>query len=129
MHPKARRTNLQRTDLDGQAIVFDEKTDQVHHLDAITATVYDLADGERSTDDLSRAVADKTGVPSERELVSLALSELSQAGLLEEGWQNDEPHVNRRDLTRRLAIAGALAVALPLVMTMTAQPAAAQVTG
>ena len=72
-------------------------------------------------------VASELGVTSERALVTVALSELSQAGLLEDGWRNEYAQVDRRELTRRLAIAGALAVALPVVMTLTAPPAAAQV--
>ena len=131
MQPKSRKSDLHRTELDGQVIVYDEQSDQVHHLDALSAAVYDLADGERSTEELSDVIARERGIASEPELVAVALDELSRAGLLEaDSWQNEQEKFDRRrELTRRMAIAGAIAAAIPIVMTITAPKAAAQVTG
>jgi len=64
-------------------IVYDERTDRVHYLNATAAIVFTLCDGERDRDAIARAVAAAYGVgePLGAE-VDECLDQLGREGLL-----------------------------------------------
>jgi hypothetical protein len=127
MHPKARRTDIIAKEFDGECLLLDEQTLRVHELNATAASVWRHAEGKRSIADLATAMATDTGLPGDEEIVQLALTQLSEAGLLEGSRSVSVVKVSRRQITKRLGLTGGLALLLPLVSSIVAPtPAMAQ---
>ena len=111
----ARREGVLTERLGDEVVLYDRDADVAHCLQSAAAAVWEHADGSRSDAQIAAA----TGL-EERE-VSVALDELREAGLLEE----PAPGQTRREATKRILRAGALAAAAPLIYTVAIAPAAA----
>ncbi len=124
MQPKARQEKLTVRDLPDETLVFDHARNKAHCLNRIVALVWQHCDGKTSVADLARMLNEKLSIPAEESVVGLALEQLGSRHLLE---QTVEPlagfaRLTRRDVLKKLALA---AVAMPLVMTITAPNARA----
>ena len=115
--PRRRSTELAVRDLDGECIVYDHRTDQVTHLDRVTAMVWQRCDGTTS---LSTA-QQLTGC-GEAEL-AMALARLAEADLL------DADGVSRRRMIARVAAAGTLASLATIAAPTAAHAASGPVVG
>lgn len=125
MLPRTRREGLHRNELDGQVVLYDEQSDQVHLLDPTTAAVYDLLEGNRSIDEVTGLLSERLRIPADTALVELALDELDKVGLLVENEKPGESRdVSRREVIRKLGLTGAFAVLVPAILTV-ATPATA----
>ena len=102
---------------EGGLIVFDPITDAGHLLNPASAAVFEACDGRTSVDEMARVVAARTGLPEDREIVELALSELAEAGLLQEP-DLASSHLSRRQLMARLAVGAGVAAMLPVIETV-----------
>jgi DNA-binding transcriptional ArsR family regulator len=111
----ARRDGVLVERLGDEVVLYDGEADVAHCLQSAAAAVWEHADGSRSDAQIAAA----TGL-GERE-VSVALDELREARLLEE----PAPGQTRREATKRILRAGALAAAAPLIYTVAIAPAAA----
>jgi hypothetical protein len=101
----------------GELLVLTPSTNEAHALNETAAIVFDLCDGRTTRAAMVAEVARRTGLPSDESIVDLALTELSDAGLitLDETAQTGLP---RRALIRKLALpVGAIAL-LPVVETI-----------
>ena len=83
--PKA-RADLAVVELDGQAVIFDERTGELHHLNESATAIFTMCDGSRSPDELTTHISTTFGVPR-REVapdVGALLRRLRDVGLLED---------------------------------------------
>ncbi len=111
-HPLARKDDLIIKDMDSEMVVFDAQNNQVHALSPLSRRVWQLCDGMRSI----REIAIAAILPLET--VELALAQLSERDLLAERLPSaPTAKTNRR---RSLAVAAAAAVAVPMILSVTA---------
>ena len=121
--PIARSEDLIVERLDDEVLVYDLLTEKYHALNETSAALWELCDGSRSVEDLATFVGADDPSTGQR-VVWLALKQLSERRLLLEPAEIPEG-TSRRELLRRVAIAGAVVLSVPLVRSINA-PAAAQ---
>ena len=108
-------------------LVYDPMTGAGHVLNPATAAVFELCDGRSSREQMADAIAESTGLPTDVDIVDLALVELAEAGLL--GEQTTSGPVSRRAVIGRLALGAAAVAMLPAVMSVIDVGQAAASTG
>ena len=126
------RPGLLRHRLDEQSLVYDPRDDKVHLLDTTTACVLDLLEeGGWGRDRMKTEVARRLNIDVSDDLVSLSLDELRKADLLDTSDATIAPVTDmaRREMLRKVGIAGATAILIPVITTLTATPAYAACTG
>lgn len=121
--PIARSEDLIVERLDDEVLVYDLLTEKYHALNETSAALWELCDGSRTVEDLATFVGADDPSTGQR-VVWLALKQLSERRLLLEPADIPEG-TSRRELLRRVAIAGAVVLSVPLVRSINA-PAAAQ---
>ena len=123
MNPIARTTGLTSKKLGDELVVFDSTNGSVHHLNRVAETVWRACDGRTDIVALARLVARATRVADAGPAVELALEQLSRRGLLKTPVEpaNADRRRDRRQALKQLATA----LAIPTVMTLTAQRAMA----
>src|SRR5687768_8930638 len=122
------RAGLLRHELDGQVLIYDARDDRVHLLDTTTGHVFELLEqGEKSREGIVSALATRMNTLESESLLQLSLDELRKADLLETGPAVPAlSDISRRDLLRKVGLAGAAALAIPAIATLTATSAYAQ---
>ena len=123
--PAARNADLILTATDDELIIFDVEAEQIHHLDAVSAAVWQHCDGRRSMAEVAAAATDALGARVDVDAVAIAAAKLDEARLLVEAVAI--PRMSRRIFGRRVAMAGAAAV--PAVVSITAPHASASASG
>ena len=125
------RSGLLTHELDGQVLVYDERGDRVHLLDATTGLVLRLLqDGGWTREGMAIEVSTRLNAPSDVSLVDLAFDQLAHSDLLEQVESGVIlSDVTRREALRRLGMTGAAALLIPAISTLTANPAYAQTGG
>jgi hypothetical protein len=115
--PAARFEHIVVNAVGGEVLVYDRASNQIHHLNESSDTVWRLCDGERTVADIARTAG------STDELARVALAKLSMAGLLDAPFAAARrgSALSRRKLLKTAAIAGAV----PAVVSVTAPSAAA----
>jgi hypothetical protein len=130
MNPLPRvRAGLLRHQLDGQVLVYDAREDRVHLLDTTTGHVFELLEqGDRSREGIVSELARRMDSPETESLLQLSLDELRKADLLDDAAVSMAAlsDITRRDLLRKVGLAGAAAVLIPAIATLTATSAYAQ---
>ncbi len=121
-NPKARREGLFSERLAEETIVYDKVNHSAHTLNETVAMVWQSADGDKSVNELTQILHSKLGIPADRGVVLLALEQLEAAGLLEASADvaKETEHTSRREVARRLALAGVSAAMVPLVASVVA---------
>lgn len=119
------KAGLLRHPLDSQVLVYDPGADKVHLLDPTTAVVLELLEaGGWTREGMAIELKERLGVPPDSAMVSLALHQLRESGLLDEATLPSRlEDVTRRDLVRKLALTGAAALLVPAIATLTATSA------
>ena len=125
------RTDVLSHQLDDQVVVYDPRSDAVHLLDQTTGCVMELLkEGGRSVDELTEELGRRIGYGPSPGLLLLALEELRRAKLLDESEGPRKPisgpGMFRRAMLKKVAAAGATALLVPLVVTITPGAANAQ---
>jgi hypothetical protein len=105
-----------------ETILYDKTNHKAHTLNKTVALVWESADGEKSIDEIATILQDGLGIPADRSMVLLALDELQSAGLLETPAESIEgaERPSRRQVARKLAMAGASAALVPFVASVLA---------
>lgn len=121
MKPRMRRSGLLIRELPDELLVYDQEQHRAHCLNRPAALVFRHADGTRTLADLARLLA-PSGTADE-EVVTLALEQLADAGLLEAMPSAADATMpaggmSRRDVARRMGLAAA--ILLPAVATIVA---------
>jgi hypothetical protein len=121
-NPKARHDHIFSESLAGETIVYDKLNHRAHTLNQTAAAVWTAADGGKSIDELARMLELNLGVPADRAVVLLALTQLEGAGLLEKNAEMEqvETGTSRREMARRFALAGVSAALVPFVASVLA---------
>ena len=126
------RPGLLRHSMDEQILVYDPREDKVHLLNPTTACVLDLLqEGGWSELRMRDEVARRMNIAPSAELLSLAFDELRKADLLDTSDAPITPvsDLARREMLRKVGLAGAAALLVPVITTLTATPASATCTG
>lgn len=120
--PRARRDAVFAEKLAAETILYDKAAHRAHSLNQTVGLVWELADGQRSIAEVAAELHRELGVPADESVVLLALQELARCGLLEEPIpaESGPERLSRREVARRLALAGASAAMLPLVASVLA---------
>jgi hypothetical protein len=119
-NPISRHDDIVTENLGAETIVYDKASHRAHSLNQTVALVWASANGERSVDQIAEALHRDLGIPADRDVVLMALEELSQAELLEKPAETASNLMTRRQLARKLAMVGASAAVVPLVATVLA---------
>jgi DNA-binding MarR family transcriptional regulator len=119
--PLARSSDLIVEELGEEVLVYDTKTDRAHSLSPEASKVWRACDGSMS----AQAMSARLGLESA--IVDRALEELSGCQLLEVSRTVVADGSTRREVTLKLAKAGAAVAAAPLILSVTAPPAWAAV--
>jgi PqqD family protein of HPr-rel-A system len=79
------RGDLTIVELDGEAVVYDEVSGDLHHLNQTATLVFGLCDGSATGGELATEIAEAFGVPSAEvnDQVKGLLRAFRRAGLLE----------------------------------------------
>lgn len=119
MFPKARSEQLIVKEMDGELAIYDEREHRAHELNATAAAVWQRCDGKTSLADIAARIAAHSELPQDEDIVRMALDQLSRAGLLDQATDVGAG-VSRRQLIRRLGLAGPAVLLLPAVTTLVA---------
>jgi Coenzyme PQQ synthesis protein D (PqqD) len=118
MSPKARTERLLTQEVGAELVVYDLDRQEAHRLNSSAALVWRHCDGRTSTGQLTSLLAVELGLPSDPRLVEDALGELERAHLI-----TGPTGISTR---QKVALAGALALLIPVVESLVAPtPAAA----
>jgi PqqD family protein of HPr-rel-A system len=81
------RDELTVVELDGEAVVYDERTGDLHHLNPTATLVFGLCDGTATGRELASDIADAYGQPVDEvvEQVQGLLRQFRKAKLIEPG--------------------------------------------
>ena len=129
--PRA-RSGLLKHNVDDQELIYDPRADRVHLLDPTTACVLTLLqEGGWTPEGVVVEMSARLGVPANASLLPLAIEELRAADLLEHSADEISPlvDVTRRELLKKVGLAGAAALLIPSIVTFTATPGYAQTSG
>jgi hypothetical protein len=117
--PRARKESIVIQPLEDETLIYDLKSHKAHCLNLAAAMVWRRCDGRTSVEEIRSSIADELGTPVDKDVVWLALDQLSKAGLLAEPVAG--LRLSRRELARRVGVA----VSLPLVSSIIAPKASA----
>ncbi|MEP6820458.1 MAG: PqqD family protein [bacterium] len=121
--PVARTKDLIVEETADEVLVYDLNTDKAHCLNRMSALIWKNCDGEKTEGDIAALLQHELETPMSTQVVKLGLEELAGYGLLQEDLSEPpKEQVSRRRLIQQLGLTAA--IALPLVMSITA-PAAA----
>lgn len=128
IRPQKRYEGLVAQDIGSETIVYDEKRSHVHRLNHAAALVWSHCDGQRTVADLAAVLQAEADLQADTEIavsesvVWLALERLEKEHLLQGKLARPEnmPRVTRRDILKKGALAGGLALLLPVVQSMAA---------
>ena len=125
-HPRSRQNDILVERVGDETIVYDGKRHEAHSLNRSATLVWQHSDGEHSVPQLAELLGSELGIEADDSLVEYALDRLANAHLLE-----TEPteSLSRRDAVRRLTLAGAAVVGLPIVLSMVAPTEAMAASG
>ena len=123
--PAARSAGLIVTASEDELVIYDVAAKHIHHLNAVSAAVWQLCDGRRTVAEVAAAATETLGARVDADTVAIAAAKLDDARLLVEAVAI--PRMSRRIFGRRVAMAGAAAV--PAVVSITAPHASASASG
>ena len=83
LHPKV-RDDLAVVELDGEAVVFDERTCDLHYLNPTATVVFGLCDGTGTVDELAADIAAAYGADADqvRRDVAAVVEDFGRSGFL-----------------------------------------------
>jgi hypothetical protein len=116
--PQARTEGIVAEHVDDDLVIYDQLSQTAHSLSAAAASVWELCDGQLSSEDIAHRLA------LAPEMVARALEELSTCGLLDEGPVFERGY-SRREAGKRIAKIGGAAFAAPLIYSVAIGPAMA----
>jgi Coenzyme PQQ synthesis protein D (PqqD) len=121
-NPLAVRSNIFAENLADETILYDKTRHKAHSLNKTVTMVWESADGKKSVSEIAGILQRELGIPEDRGVVLLALEELQSAGLVEfQAELIESPErPSRREVARRLVLAGASAALVPVVASVLA---------
>lgn len=131
MAPRAREDRLVVQELPDEVLVYDLNRHKAHCLNRTAALVWGHCDGQTTVAEMATLLRKELNHPVDEAVVWLALHRLGRAHLLRERVipPAGAPRLSRREVMRKLALAGAFSVLLPAVTSIVAPTAAEAATG
>ena len=123
--PVARSEGLLVEQVGDETVVYDTQSKGAHCMSPLAASVFAHCDGNHSLDQLADVAAERLGEPVDSGRVLDALVQLDDRALLVSGAPDG---VTRRDLLQKGALAGAAAMAAPLISSIVVPTPAAAAT-
>ena len=107
-------------ELPDEVLVYDVRRYRAYCLNRTTALVWRHCDGRTTVSEAAELLAKELTLPVDEGLVWMALDRLARARLLRAAPAppDGHRHSSRRDIARRLALAGGVAALLPLVTSI-----------
>jgi hypothetical protein len=127
--PRARRDGIVVEEVEGELLLYDQRTDEAHRLNGTAAALWRVLDGTQTVPELVEVLNAQVGDVADEDLVMVTLDELGEANLLEDHAEREaeQRRVSRRRFIRRVGVVGTAALALPVVRSIVAPtPASAQ---
>lgn len=80
-----RRDDLTVVVLDGEAVIYDERSEELHHLNTPATVVFEMCDAETTVEQMAAEIAEAFGMDATdvEPDVRTAVDSLAEAGLLE----------------------------------------------
>jgi len=125
-HPRARQNDILVERVGDETIVYDGERHEAHSLNRSASLVWQHSDGEHSVPQLAELLGSELGIEPDESLVEYAIDRLANAHLIENAPAES---LSRRDAVRRLTLAGAAVVGLPIVLSMVAPTEAMAASG
>jgi hypothetical protein len=120
----ARSEDLLVEQIDGEAVVYDLESKEVHCLKPLAAVVFAHCDGTSTTDEIAHIAERELGTTFTARDVEDAVNQLEAIGLVETPLVVLKDGVSRRDVMKKTAFAGAIAAFAPLITSIAAPSAA-----
>ena len=127
VHPRAKSDGFVVRELPGEVLLYDLENHKAHCLNAVSAAVWRHCDGETAPDEIRIRLARESGADVDDDVISLALTQLSERRLLEEPVVAIQPGLSRKSLVRRGALVAGV-VTLPAIVSLAAPNVAQAVT-
>lgn len=121
------RPDLIVKNLDGELLVYDNATTKAFCLNASSALVWEMCDGNTTITEMTERLTQTLNAPIDATFVTFALERFYADGLLETGFRNatEDASLTRAGLVARFGRAGiAAALVVPLVTSIVAPTAA-----
>jgi hypothetical protein len=118
--PLARSDGLVVEELPDEVLVYDLRRYRAYCLNRTTALVWRHCDGRTTVSEAAARLAEELTLPVDEGIVWMALDRLARARLLREPPAPVDHHgrYSRRDIARRLALAGGASILLPVVSSI-----------
>jgi hypothetical protein len=129
MQPEARRKDLIVQQVGDDLLVYDQRRHRALCLNRTVALIWRRCDGTMTVADLAALLQRELDLPADEDLVRLALDRLKRSHLLHSPLEGTPgtPRTLRRELIRKLGLAGTRLLLLPVVASISAPtPAQAQ---
>jgi hypothetical protein len=117
-NPKARQQGLVVQEMPDEVLIYDLDTDKAHCLNKSAALVWRSCDGTRSVADIVREFESTGAGKINEDFVWVALDQLSENSLLEEGVAPRFAGQSRRQVLKTIGLASA--VAIPVIASLVA---------
>ena len=126
--PEARTSDLVTQQLPDELLIYDQNRHKVHCLNSTAALIWKHCDGQTSVSEMANKLQHETQVAVDEEIVWLGLKQLAGRGLLQKRVTLPARFtaVSRREAIQRIGVVSALAI--PVIMSITAPEAHAQAT-
>jgi hypothetical protein len=121
--PHARQQSVIVKDLLDEVLIYDLDRNKAHCLNQSAAIVWRNCDGKSSISQIRKVLQKELSTPVSEEVVWLAIDQLNQFHLLEQGITRPQNGVSRRSVLKNIGIA---ALAIPAIVSISAPTAQAQ---
>ena len=121
--PLARKKNVVIQEINGEILIYDLNKNNAFCLNATSASVWQLSNGKKTVSEISDEMSRKMKTPVSEEVVWLALNQLENDGLLENGESTRAYFygMSRREVIKKVGFTSL--VALPIVTSIVAPTA------
>jgi len=122
-YPQNRKDDIVVLELDGEVLLYDQKTNKAFNLNKTSSLIWELCDGKHSLSEISRLLGEKLNAPVDEGLVWLALEQMRQESLIENEVVLPESLVglSRRQAIRKVGLAAV--ITLPFISSLVAPTA------
>jgi Coenzyme PQQ synthesis protein D (PqqD)/UPF0506 len=123
--PQAREADLLIHELTGETLVYDLTRHRAHRLNPTAALVWRHCDGDTTVAEMATLLQRELGTPVDEDVVWMVLRRLGKAHLLQTAvvMPADGVHCSRRQLMRKLGMAGGVALVASIVAPTAARAA------
>src|SRR5438552_12327967 len=103
--PKVRRSQIDVERILDELVIYDRKSHRSHCLNKTAASVWELADGTRSIDEIAQELSCRGSVVADSDVVEFCLADFADHDLIETAWEKPRKSISRRALIARLGSA------------------------